>query len=217
MGEYALYNGESVKLGTCESLYYIRYSHIHLLDPLPGNVNLSNRKEAAACRFRFPWPEEDGRGPGWYEDHEKGEDFPPGFTPGAFSALAGFEHKKSVQFTAHAAGGGLLLASLPCPLSRDWPGLPVKGNGTGAADFRLYMQRPIAGALWSIGQCKGCGALFRIPPEDGRALGLAYMESGRDRLEIADMRQDERERAEALRLVEIGRRVIAGYNERGAA
>ena len=122
-----------------------------------------------------------------------------------------------MQFTAHAAGGGSLLASLPCPLSKDWPGLPVKSNGTGPADFRLYMQRPIAGALWIIGQCKGCGALFRIPPEDGRALGLAYMESGRARLNYADKWKDEGEKRAALRLVEIGRRVIAGYNGKGAA
>ena len=58
MGEYALYNGEQVKIGTCENLYYLRYEHRKQVQPLPNNLN-PNGDEQYECRFRFPWPDED--------------------------------------------------------------------------------------------------------------------------------------------------------------
>ncbi len=72
MGEYAKLNGEEIKIGTCEDMYYLRAGQAHLVEVLPGNVDpVADRFE---IRFRFPFPDEDGigPGPGSFKDHERG-------------------------------------------------------------------------------------------------------------------------------------------------
>jgi hypothetical protein len=54
MGEYALYKGQQIKIGTCETMYYLRADQAHLVTPLPGNVDPI--KDADEIRFRFPSP-----------------------------------------------------------------------------------------------------------------------------------------------------------------
>jgi hypothetical protein len=55
MGEYATYNGENIKLGTCESMYYLRADQRHLI---------SGYRFDGGDRFRFPFPDEDDIEPG---------------------------------------------------------------------------------------------------------------------------------------------------------
>ncbi len=66
MGEYAKYNGREVKIGTCENQYYLRADQARSVQPLRGNVDPV--KDAAAIRFRFPFPDEDQVGPGAFKD-----------------------------------------------------------------------------------------------------------------------------------------------------
>ena len=62
MGEYAKYNGQQIKIGTCESMYYLRADQAHLVQAMSGNVNPIT--DCESIRFRFPFPEEDGCKPG---------------------------------------------------------------------------------------------------------------------------------------------------------
>lgn len=62
MGEYARYKGEEIKIGTCESMYYLRADQRHLVEALPNNVDPV--KDAGEIRFRFPFPDEDACEPG---------------------------------------------------------------------------------------------------------------------------------------------------------
>lgn len=67
MGEYAKYMGQEVKIGTCESMYYLRADQTHLVQALPGNVNPGSARDRASIRFRFPFPSEDGIAPGAFD------------------------------------------------------------------------------------------------------------------------------------------------------
>lgn len=62
MGEYAMYKGSEVKIGTCECMYYLRWEQRYDVKPIPGNVNPSFDIES--IWFRAPRKSEDGYEPG---------------------------------------------------------------------------------------------------------------------------------------------------------
>lgn len=66
MGEYAIYNGHQVKIGTCESMLYLRADQAALVDKAPNSLDLA--KHGDRVLYRFPWPDEDGTAPGNYGD-----------------------------------------------------------------------------------------------------------------------------------------------------
>lgn len=65
MGEYAKYNGEEIKIGTCESMYYLRWDQRHLVEAEPGNVNPV--KEINSIWFRLPRILESLQSPGDFD------------------------------------------------------------------------------------------------------------------------------------------------------
>ena len=69
MGEYAMFQGEQIKMGTCEQMYYLRADQAHLVKPLEGNVDPI--KDAGEIRFRFPFPDEDHVPPGEFNDYDR--------------------------------------------------------------------------------------------------------------------------------------------------
>ena len=75
MGEYAtrISDGQEVKIGTCESMYYLRFEDRHKVAGLRGNVNPNIEAEAAQLRFRLPFPDEDNVRVGEYVKHDRGE------------------------------------------------------------------------------------------------------------------------------------------------
>lgn len=77
MGEFAEYQGDRIKIGTCEDMYYLRADQRHLI---------SGYQFAEIDRFRFPFPDEDDVEPGCFGDHDRGIEIPNGFTlePGYF-------------------------------------------------------------------------------------------------------------------------------------
>ena len=106
MSENALYNGERVKIGTCQDMYYLRYEQRSQVVPVPGSVDPV--KDAAELRFRFPWPSEDHIAPGF---EECGGGYKAVHVPG-FVAPGDVEHGK-VQFIAQIGYN----VCLPCPES----------------------------------------------------------------------------------------------------
>lgn len=149
MGEYASFKGESVKIGTCEDMYYLRYDQRHLVQHEPGNVDPVT--QAHLLRFRFPWPNEDGAAPGCYEPSYKAV-WVPGLT-----APAHVEHG-TVQFTAPAG----YLTSLPCPEGPGGvEGVYIYRNGFGGA-VQLVAQKLVPDVgLVPVLRCGGCGAMWR--------------------------------------------------------
>lgn len=101
MGEYA-YNsaGERIKIGTCESMYYLRFEDRVHVKPDTGSIDPAT---TSGLFFRLPFPDEDHVPPGSYQSFDRGallaRDFSgEGTEPG------------NIQFK-HESG---LLANVPC-------------------------------------------------------------------------------------------------------
>lgn len=178
MGEYArrLSDGADVKIGTCESMYYLRADQRHLVRATSGNVN-PNSSDAYSIRFRFPWPDEDHIRPGEFDNYERA------IAAHGFAAPSGVEHY-SVQFTAHTGYN----VCLPCPegqpgatpgLSTTVNGMTVHRNGFGGA-VKLVQQKLLKdGRLVPVCMCGGCGAMWRLEdPAEIEALAVAFRAEG---------------------------------------
>ncbi len=140
-------------MGTCEDMYYLRADQVHRVSPERGNVD--PKDPGLGLRYRFPWPNEDLKDPGDFDDYKKSVALPD------LAAPKDIEHN-SVQFTASQ---GYLL-SIPCPESKDrLEGITVHKNGFSGA-VHLRAQKPVDGKLWLICECGGCGTMWRVPPEE---------------------------------------------------
>lgn len=71
MGEYATRksDGERVKIGTCENMYYLRYEDRGKVKKEPNNLDPNKEK---GLFWRLPFPDEDDVKIGEYEDYNRG-------------------------------------------------------------------------------------------------------------------------------------------------
>jgi hypothetical protein len=170
MGEYASFNGQEIKIGTCESMYYLRARQRMFVRALAGNVDVRG-KDALCVRFRFPWPDEDKVEPGAFQDHDRA------ITAHGIDVPEGVDHN-TVQFRANA---GYLL-SLPCPEGPSTHGIKIHRNGFGGA-VRLTQQKLLAdGRIVPVCCCGGCGAAWRLEePDEIEALANAFFDEGERR------------------------------------
>lgn len=67
MGEYASYKGHEIKIGTCNTMYYLRWNQRKSVIPLSGNVNPVT--QVGELWFRVPRHEEDGIEAGAFPFH----------------------------------------------------------------------------------------------------------------------------------------------------
>jgi hypothetical protein len=149
MGEFALHQGERIKIGTCENLDYLRADQAHLVELVEDDRD----KALATYRFRFPWPDEDTTEPGAFTPHDRALPLPGMQVPGE---LADDHHP--VQFVAYAG----YLTSLPCPESGRLPeGIRVTRNGF-AGPVKVVQQRYWEGRLVAVVRCGGCGLAWRL-------------------------------------------------------
>ena len=154
MGEYALFNGESIKIGTCEDMYYLRFDQRHMVTPVEGNVDPV--KDAAELRFRFPFPDEDDKEPGDFSDHDRAVT-----VNCTLPCMAEKVNHRSIQF--HATG---MNVCLPCPDGTESiAGVRIHKNGY-RGNVRISQQRLVDDRLLLICQCGSCGAAFRLPTLD---------------------------------------------------
>lgn len=65
MGEYAKYKGKEIKIGTCSSMYYLRWEQRNMVTPERGSVNPATQVED--LWFRAPRHREDKVEPGYFE------------------------------------------------------------------------------------------------------------------------------------------------------
>ncbi len=193
MGEYVIFQDRLVKLGTCEDLYYWRYAE------LVEQITAGALRQAdfsltptdylwCGYRFRFPWPDEDGEGPGhWYSDFERGVLVP---WPEGIVTEAEHYHAYAVVKPRLAAPESYNLeVAIPCPQAEE-------GSHKWVRFLSLEQQRPFEGALWGVVACPYCRAKWRLSLEEARAL-VAALETYRP-----DPGAD---------YAELGRRLLAGY------
>ncbi len=183
MGEYANFGGSSVKIGTCEDMYYLRYDQRHRVTPQRGSVRPV--EDAEALRFRFPWPDEDDVQPGSFDRYDRSVAVRGIMPPD------GVKHY-NVQCSAQAG----YVMSIPCPESTEYADGPHGGrqrgdlrvarNGFhGSVLLRAQKFVPDVG-LVPILACGGCGAMWRT---EGRheieAIAVA-LRSEADLLQLED-------------------------------
>ena len=71
MGEYATrtIDNQEIKIGTCSSMYYLRYEDRTKVNPQRGSLNPAQENN---LRFRIPFPDEDHILPGDYDNYNRG-------------------------------------------------------------------------------------------------------------------------------------------------
>lgn len=154
MGEYADFNGQRIKIGTCESMYYLRADQRHLVSG--GDLaHVGADKYWQAVRFRFPFPDEDSIAPGNFDDFDRA------LTIRDMPAPVDVNHGIR-QFTTDGYN-----VCLPCPesghviSSDDGSVIKVNRNAYPGA-VALDQQRLLAdGRLVGVFRCLGCGAKWR--------------------------------------------------------
>jgi hypothetical protein len=146
MGEYATFNGQHIKIGTCEDLYYLRPDQRHL-------VQSATLTDLTNLRFQFPFPDEDDRAPGDFDDYDRG------LPVWGYQVPDGVDHHP-VQFRATAG----ILVSLPCPYSPQAKtnDLVYHFNGF-RGPARILQQRVWAGVWATVLACGPCDARYRLP------------------------------------------------------
>ncbi len=154
MGEYAIRksDGERIKIGTCEDMYYLRFSDRHLVQAQPGNVDPV--KDVEHLRFRLPFPDEDHVLPGNYDDYNRAA---------RLIDFEGDESDKPGIFQVHHESG--LLLNLPCyhgtKLPEVGPGVKAFWNGK-SWFYELYQLRGMAdGSVLPVVHCRFCREAWR--------------------------------------------------------
>jgi hypothetical protein len=160
MGEYAVRksDGERVKIGTCEEMFYLRYEDRNKVSQLDGSLNTSTELNLF---WRLPFPDEDNVQIGQYENHVKGlrlykqtpggcEDFRDETTP---------ENPGSIQ-VKHESG---LLFCVPCYHGEKLPdinGIRFHWNGR-SWFYELASIKNTPDGIFPIVRCRHCGQMWR--------------------------------------------------------
>ena len=186
MGEYAMYAGNRVKIGTCEDMYYLRAEQASLLIPEPNSLDPADSEVQEYIRFRFPWPDEDEVEPGDFDAPDRAHQIYGVTAPSDVGHYL-------VQFISRQAG---YITSIPCPESVEGKQyqidakLIVHRNGFGGA-VKLSQQAWRNGKLVIIAECGGCHVKWNVPT---LADANPYIESMLAQKEL-----------------EIARRIVRGY------
>jgi hypothetical protein len=158
MGEYATYNEQEIKIGTCENMYYLRYSDIGKIRSRDGNVDVNDPKTVNQLRFRLPFPDEDHIKPGDYE-------------PFRGALLCGYSDKKTIESPGtvqfHSKTG--MLVNITCYHGEKLPENTKESrffwNGKGPA-YELTFLKFIDGECFGVYSCIDCNQSFRAPLKD---------------------------------------------------
>ena len=168
MGEYATRktDGQYIKIGTCESMYYLRWEDRNKVR-VQGGYSL----EEPGLAFRLPFPDEAHMAPGeigenaynrgyrlgWYQDPEDEA------RTEAFTMEGAEEHPGIIQLH-HQSG---LLVNVPCYHGAKLPDVSgtdirVFWNGKDCHNWELVRVKNHPGdGLLPLVQCRHCGGLFR--------------------------------------------------------
>jgi hypothetical protein len=201
VGEYILLDGREIKLGTCEELYYVRYSQLHdwvtagRTAEVPGNLSpAAYLLPNSGFRFRFPFPDEDGMDLGGVADFNRGFTLsaPTGFLDSV--THGNLYHSVTPKGSPH--GGYHFNVWYPCPLSTAFAEQKVVQHSPLPSNpvIQIVHQKLVGDQLWTVARCAYCGAAFRFDAED--ALSLI---------------EHERSIYGEIRHVELFRRMLAGY------
>lgn len=176
MGEYIKIGEESVKIGTCENMYYATFEQLKTA----GAREYLNPKHG--FRYRFPFPDEDGTKIGHYEDYNRGVLISvPKSTEVAICHGNTFyrtDQQKSGTGSNMPPAVGF---RLPCIQSADFPVIKFDWDKTSEkVIFEIVQQKQVDGQLWTIVRCPYCGELSRIDAKEAIAIHEYVVQKGND-------------------------------------
>ena len=162
MGEYIKFQGEHIKLGTCEDLYYVTYDQLidmvqNGAEQLPGNLPPGDYL-GNGFRYRFPFPNDDG------SDFDKGVivTVPPELLPTS-------EHSTIWKPLAPKGVGYNINAQITCPQSPDADPKQYS-QGPHTRILEIVQQKAVDGSLWTVVRCPYCRSRWRFCPEEAAKL-----------------------------------------------
>jgi hypothetical protein len=158
MGEYAIYNGEEIKIGTCGTMYYLRYEDRKRVQPLPNSLNPATTKNLF---WRIPLIEEDGIDPGYYEGCSQG------YPLVDFKCEDLGHDYKTIQLH-HECG---MLINVPCYHGEKLPEVdkPLKAFWNGKAGYFYtlkYVKNLDNNIIKPIVGCRYCSSMWRFDWDD---------------------------------------------------
>lgn len=187
MGEYARFNGSDIKIGTCESMYYLRYEDRNRVQALSHSLNPATSKNLF---WRLPFPDEDNILPGHYKDYRRGlrmyrmvkdhmgRDYAEDFTD-----QDTIENPGIIQLRHENSG---LLLNVPCYHGVQLPNVqkPMQAfwNGKGHSFELAHIKNLPDGTVVPVVHCRHCGHMWRYTWAE--VLPFVGDETMRKRLEV---------------------------------
>jgi len=169
MGEYARIGSNRIKIGTCETMYYLRFEDRAKVEPEANSINPGT---CANLFWRLPFADEDGNGPGNYKDHNRGlrlyrilKDTENPFPP---ERVEDFEDRETISDPgiiqlSHQASG--LLLNVPCYHGLGLPPVqkPMQAfwNGKGHSFELAHVKNHEGRGLMPIVRCRHCSHMWR--------------------------------------------------------
>lgn len=150
MGEYAIResDGADVKVGTFDSMYYIRYEDRNKVRHRKGNVDCAND---TGLRWRIPFPDEDRVKIGEYEQHDRAYPL-PGFAM-EFSGESGNTYGEYnsiwIEGKEYTEGGDIKHVQ--------WRKRPEVWFGLSS------VKNMPDGTVWAVVRCLVCDVAWRVP------------------------------------------------------
>jgi hypothetical protein len=166
MGEYAIRKSDhqQVKIGTCETMYYLRYEDRNKVAKADNSLDASTESNLF---WRLPFPDEDNVQIGEYTPHTRGErlykkegDYYVDFEDAETVDSAG-----TIQLT-HPSG---LLVNVPCYHGEK---LPESGdiksfwNGKSWSYELAHLKNLPDGTVKPVVHCRHCGKMWRYEWEE---------------------------------------------------
>ena len=168
MGEYGIRksDGEHVKIGTCERMFYLRYED---RDKIKPEENSLDQMKATGLFWRLPFPDEDGVLPGDYDPHNRGLHlYKFGIDRRGEKYTMDFEDAETVEHPGtiqlrHESSG--LLMNVPCYHGLKLPDVrePMRAAWNGKShSFELDSIKNISdGTVHPVVKCRHCGKMWR--------------------------------------------------------
>jgi len=171
MGEYVRLNGESVKIGTCESLYYTTLQQFK--DNLPNMTPAANQfLKPNTFRFRFPFPDEAHIEIGCHADFDRGVLISVPKSLGIEMPHGMFFYRVSKTKTVEELPNNLHFGiNIPCPAAaplpyiRDW-GNQIEKHTT----FEVVAQKIVESEVQTVVRCPYCEEMCRLDGGEAKAL-----------------------------------------------
>jgi len=166
MGEYAKYNGQSVKIGTCESMYYLRYSQRH---DVQAEAHSLDPATTTGLFWRLPFPDEDAVPPGSFKEHNRGFRLYRNGTGTASNPVEDFNPEGLEPGTIQLSHPSGLMVNVPCHHGAKLPEVGGANSFWNGRTWHLELasiKNLPDGTFRPVVHCRFCGQMWSFDWSD---------------------------------------------------